>query len=151
MCFISFCVMIAPEVATVLEAVPEFAERFLELVESVDGDPGAPAAFTELADFVASLVSSPDSPIPLLARCLAGVEKVARESNDADELVGWSFLDSLCPEDLRRVSPWMGPRTLELADDLDPDAISETSRAPESLPSKGIEGSRRTPKRPRRI
>ncbi len=109
----------APEVTTVLTAVPEFLGRFLEMVEDADGDPGAPAAFSELADFVASLISRPAPSLPVLARCLAGVEQVARESEDAEELVGWSFLDSLSLEDLVRIGPWLGPRTLSLASELE--------------------------------
>lgn len=111
--------MVAPEVWTLLSEVPEFLDHLLELVEAVDGDPGAPAAFAELADFVASLVSRPSPPLGVLARCLAGVEKVARESDDAEGLVGWAFLDSLSPDDLHRISPWLGPRTLELAGELE--------------------------------
>ena len=102
-----------------LEAVPEFVERFTHLVEAADGDPGAPAAFCELADFVASLLSSHGPSDTVLIRCLAAVEQVARESDDAEDLVGWSFLDSLCPEDLRRVTPWLGPLTLALVDELE--------------------------------
>jgi hypothetical protein len=111
--------MIPPEVATVLEGVPEFLDRFLCLVEAADGEPGAPAAFCELADFVASLLSSPGRPRGVLVRCLGSLEQVARESDDAEELVGWSFLDSLCPENLSRLAPWLGPCTLALAEQLD--------------------------------
>lgn len=108
--------MLAPEVVALLEAVPEFAERLLDLVEAADGDPGPAAAFTELADFVAALLSAPRPSYGVLARCLAGVEKVARESEDADELVVWSFLDCLSPDDLKSVSPWLGPRTRAVAE-----------------------------------
>ena len=103
------------EAATVLESVPEFAHRFLDLVAAADGDPGLRAVFTELAEFVASLLSEQDPPPDVLARCMAGVEKVARESEDAESLIGWSFLGSLCSEDRGLLAPWFGPRTLELA------------------------------------
>ncbi|HUC36290.1 MAG TPA: hypothetical protein VMR97_04120 [Acidimicrobiales bacterium] len=107
--------MIAVEVATILECVPEFADRFLDLVEAADGDPGAPAVFVELADFVVTLDSRRPERAGLVARCLACVERVARCSDQALELVGWSFLDGLCPEDLERLHPWLGPSTLALA------------------------------------
>lgn len=113
--------MSTPEVTALLEAAPEFVDRYLDLVEAADGDPGSAAAFTELADFVASLLSKPQPSWTVLARCLTGVEQVARESDDADELVVWSFLDSLCPEDLKCISPWLGPCTRELAADLAPE------------------------------
>jgi hypothetical protein len=119
--------VIAPEVAAVLETVPEFVDRFMHLVEAADGDPGAPAAFCELADFVASLVLSRGPSDGVLVRCLASLEQVAHESDDAEELVGWSFLDSLCPEDLRRVAPWLGPRTPALADELESGSFDQRS------------------------
>jgi len=103
--------VISSEVAWLLESVPEFVDRFLELVEDCDSDPGAAAAFTELADFVSGLLanswgrSSPCAPArrSTLRRCLEGVEEVARRSPDAEEIVGWGFLDCICPEDLERV------------------------------------------------
>lgn len=110
--------MFTPEVATVLEAVPEFKERFCDLVEEADGDPGGGAAFTELAEFVASLLARPRPSLAVLSRCLAGVEQVARESEDADELVVWSFLDRLSPDDLKTIFPWLGPCTRDIAGPL---------------------------------
>ncbi len=108
--------MLAPEVATILEAVPEFVDRYLELVEAVDGDPGAPATFTELADYLVGNGTGPGSSPAVVARCMSAIERVARESNDAEELVGWAFLDCLSPEDRAHLGPWLGPRTLELAE-----------------------------------
>jgi hypothetical protein len=111
--------MIDIEVAQVLEGAPEFVDRYLELVESADGDPGAPAVFAELADYVAGLAAEVERFRPTLERCLAGVEKVATTSEDAEELVVWSFFDSLSPDDLRRIETWLGPRTRALLDDAD--------------------------------
>ena len=112
-----------------LEGVPEFVERFMNLVEAADGDPGASAAFTELAEFIASLLSRGAPSLELLARCLATVEQVARESDDAEELVGWSFLEGLCPDDLERLSPWLGPHTRAMAQQLDGAFEVETQRS----------------------
>jgi hypothetical protein len=118
------CVL-APEVTAVLEEVPEFVDRVLDLAQAADGDPGAPAVFCELADFVASLVTQQDRSAHLLSRCLACVERVARESEDAEELVAWCFLDSLCPEDLKDLGPWLGPRTGAMADRLELGSVCE--------------------------
>ena len=73
------------DVGLVLEAAPEFGDRYLELVEAADGDPGAAAAFVELAEFVAALVAHIERYRPVLERCLTGVERVAESSEDAEE------------------------------------------------------------------
>lgn len=111
--------MIDPEVHTILEAVPEFAARFVDLVEEMDGDPGGAAAFEALADFAAELALAVDRFSPVLERTMAGIEAVAGSSPDAEELVGWAFLDSLSPDDLRRLGPWTGPATRRLIDTLE--------------------------------
>lgn len=113
--------MLDPEVVTVLEAAPGFVDRYLDLVESADGDPGVAATLTELADYVAGLVAEIEHFRPVLARCLAGVESVAVTSDDGAELVAWAFLDSLSPDDRRRVVGWLGPRTRALLAEVDPD------------------------------
>jgi len=108
-----------PAVVTVLRAVPEFADRYLDLVEDADGDPGSPAAFAELAEFVAALAAELDQRRPVLERCLRAVEEVAAISPDATELVGWAFLDTLSPEEVAGLRPWLGHRTRALLDGLD--------------------------------
>lgn len=111
--------MAESEVSHVLEGTPEFLDRYLELVEWADGDPGAPAVFAELADYVAHLVAELERFRPTLERCLAAVEKVAEHSADAEELVIWSFFDNLSPDDVSRLEPWLGPRTRALLDEVD--------------------------------
>lgn len=112
--------MIDPETAVILSAVPEFRGRYLTLVEEADGDPGGPVAFEELAQFAAELAVQIERSRPVLARVLAGVEEVARASpGTAEELVGWAFLDSLSPDDLARLVPWLGPATRRVLDELD--------------------------------
>ncbi|HXX88928.1 MAG TPA: hypothetical protein VEI83_01735 [Acidimicrobiales bacterium] len=111
--------MLDPEVIIVLRLVPEFAERYLTLVEEVDGDPGAVLAFTDLADFTAALARELDRRLPLLERCLGAIEEVAATSPDADELVGWAFLDTLSPEETRALGPWLGPATRALLERLE--------------------------------
>jgi hypothetical protein len=101
----------------VLERVPEFLDRYLRLTEGADGDPGATVVFAELADFVAELAAEIDRLRPPLERSLAAVEAVAELSDDAEELVLWSFFDNLPPGDIDRIGPWLGPITRSLLDD----------------------------------
>jgi hypothetical protein len=110
--------MFEPEVRLLLQQVPEFAHRYLALVEAADGDPGAAAAFGELGDMVAEMAAQLARFEPLLSRVLAAVEEVA-SSGDAEELVGGAFLDGLSPDDLRLLGPWLGPATRAVVDDLD--------------------------------
>jgi len=118
--------MMDPEVAVVLEAAPGFVDRYLDLAEAADGDPGLAATFTELADYVAGLAAEIERFTPVLARCLEAVESVAVSSDAAAELVAWAFLDSLSPDDRRRLARWLGPRTRALLDDVDPDPVVGT-------------------------
>jgi hypothetical protein len=111
--------MTEPEVAVILAATPGFVDRYLDLVEAADGDPGMAATLTELADYVAGLATEIGRLGPALAQCLAGVESVAAGSDDAAEVVAWAFLDSLSPDDRRGVVGWLGPRTRRLLRDVD--------------------------------
>ena len=107
------------EIKILLDEVPEFVPSFCDLVEAADGDPGAAAVFEELADFVAGLAEQLHLSRPCLVRCLSAVEAVARRSDDAEELVGWSFLDALSPDDRHLLGPWFGPTTRKLLAELD--------------------------------
>jgi hypothetical protein len=117
--------MIPGEVQQVLLGAPTFVDRYRELVDAADGDPGAAAVFAELADFVAELMEEWERVVPTLELCLAGVEKVAAGSPDAEELVVWSFFDNLSPDDVRRLQPWLGPRTRALLDEVDRGVLEE--------------------------
>lgn len=127
-----------PDVVTILDAVPEYAERYLDLVEVVDGDPGPAAAFAELAEWAAELVLGLERYRPTLVQVLACVEDLARHSEDAEELVGWAFLDGLSPDDLRRLEPWFGTATRAILDGLDIEA-DEPRRRP-SVPEESESG-----------
>ena len=111
--------MIDPISLEVLAVVPEFADRYLGLVEAADGDPGTAATLTELAEFVAGLVSEMERHRPLLTRCLAAVEAAA--AHEEDDLVAGAFIDSLSPDELLVLRPWLGRRTLALIDEIDAD------------------------------
>ena len=108
-----------PVVSALLEATPGFVDRYLDLVEAADGDPGPAATLTELADYVAGLAAAVEELRPPLARCLAAVEALAAGAEDDAELVAWAFLDSLSPDDRRRLAPWLGPVTRALLDEVE--------------------------------
>ncbi|HEV3266223.1 MAG TPA: hypothetical protein VG014_11915 [Acidimicrobiales bacterium] len=108
-----------PAVTVLLSGVPEFGPAYLALVEAFDDDPGGPAVFTELADFVSERLVAIEAERPVLERALAAVESVATAGGEADELVGYAFLDSFSPEDRRLIAPWLGPATRLLLDELD--------------------------------
>ena len=113
--------MLDPAVVTVLRVVPEFADRYLDLVEEADGDPGAPVAFAELAEFVADLVAALDRQRPLLERCLArrrgGGER--RPPTPTSSSAG-PFSTRLPPRRRRAAARWPRPgSTLALLDELE--------------------------------
>ena len=107
------------EVTALLQGVPEFTDRYLELVEEADGHPGANDAFSALAEYVAELAFRLEQFRPLLVRCLSAIEGVAAASDDAEELVGWCFLDYLSLDARRAVLPWMGPVTLSILEAIE--------------------------------
>jgi hypothetical protein len=102
------------EVRILLEAVPEFISRYLELVADADDDPGANQTFTELAEYVSELARGLETFGPVLQRCFAAIEQVAETSDDAEDLIGWSFLDYLSLDARRAMLRWFGPRTLAI-------------------------------------
>ena len=110
--------------------MPEFLGRYIELVELADDDPGSIETFCELADFVEELTVGLEQFRPLLTRCLAAVEEVASTSDDAEELVGWSFLDYLSADTRRIVLPWLGPSTLAVLESIEDPIPTRASRAP---------------------
>jgi hypothetical protein len=111
------------EVRIVLEVVPEFVSRYLELVADADDDPGANQTFTELAEYVSELARALETFGPILQRCFAAIEQVAQTSDDAEDLIGWSFLDYLSLDARRAMLPWFGPRTLAILESVeDPDS-----------------------------
>ena len=120
------------EVELVLETVPGFRDRYLALVEAADGDPGAAVVLADLADYTGLLVAEMERVRPALADCLAAVERVAALSDGAEELVVWSFFDNLSPDDLRRLEPWIGPRTRSLLDDADRQGTADAGGNPRS-------------------
>jgi hypothetical protein len=107
------------EAALLLRHFPELADRYLALVEEADTDPEAPAALAELAEYAAELAQRADGAGAVLVRLMAGVEALSARSPEAEELVAGAFLDYLSPDDLRRLTPWMGSATRAVLDDLE--------------------------------
>ena len=119
-----------PDVALLLRRVPEFADRYLVLVEEADSDPGPAATLGELADFAAELALQLEGLRPVLDRLMAMVEELSATSDDGGDLVAGAFLDSLSPDDLRRLRPWFGRATWAILDELELPA-SPASPAPQ--------------------
>ena len=124
----------SPEVEAVLRAVPEFRDRYLALVEAADGDPGAAATLTELAEYLSSLLAEggnrgPGTPDhrPVLVRCLVAVEAVVERAADGSpddrDLIAGAFVDNLAPREIRLLEPWLGPHTRSLLTEIDPGPI----------------------------
>lgn len=114
---------VEPEVATLLMHVPELAPRYLILAEAADGDPGAPAVFEALADLVTDILKPTAEQAPVLGRCLDALELVATSSPEAEELVGWAFLDALDPSTRHQITPWLGARTAAIAAEVAEDGL----------------------------
>ena len=111
------------------------------MVEACDDDPGEPAVFVELADFVSDRLAVLETGRPELERALGLIEAHLERSDDIDastttattaaaattpatpttptDLVGLAFFDSFSPEDRRRLVPWLGPRSLAALEALD--------------------------------
>lgn len=108
-----------PEIALLLRRVPEFTDRYLSLVEEADGNPGKAVTLGELADFAACLAVHLERLRPVLDRLMAMVEELSATADDGGDLVAGAFLDSLSPDDLRRLRPWFGRATWAILDELD--------------------------------
>jgi hypothetical protein len=99
-------------VAELRQAVPEMEDRYEDLVDIYEDDIGADVVFGALADLVNDIVLGGEGDDALLARCLDLVESLAEESDpDADEIVGFHFLDMLAPGTLDQVTPSLGEHT----------------------------------------
>jgi len=109
----------SPAVATLLEAVPEFVPTYRSLVEEYDADPGDAVVFAELTEFVGGRLASVEQERPVLERALAAVDAVAAGDPDAVELIGFAFLDGFSPDERRILTPWLGPSTRTLLEELD--------------------------------
>ena len=95
-------------VLPLLEAVPEFVPLYRRLDEASGGEPGAVTVLMELADFVLDHGVRLDQEQGLLARVLDAVEKHLERLGDdeeASEIVGFAFFDSMPPECLRSLRP----------------------------------------------
>jgi hypothetical protein len=102
------------------QAVPELEDRYDGLVDIYEDDLGADVVFGELADLVNDVVLGKEGDDALLDRCLDVVESLAETGDpDADEIVGFYFLDQLSPGTLNRVTSRLGEHTLDVLDRLE--------------------------------
>ncbi|HEY1634527.1 MAG TPA: hypothetical protein VGF64_07205 [Acidimicrobiales bacterium] len=107
-------------VAELRQAVPELEDRYGELVDIYEDDLGADIVFGELADLVNYVALGKEGDEALLERCLDVVESLAETGDrDADEIVGFYFLDQLSPGTLTRVTSRLGEQTLDVLDRLE--------------------------------
>jgi hypothetical protein len=107
-------------VAELRQAVPELEYRYDELMDIYEDDLGADVVFGELAELVDNVAVGKEEDEALLDRCLDVVESLAETGDrDADEIVGFYFLDQLSPGTLTRVSSRLGEHTLDILDQLE--------------------------------
>jgi hypothetical protein len=126
-----------PLAEALVDAVPEFAPAYVDLVEACGDDPGEPLVLVELADFIADRLAAVETETDVLRRaaaaveaCVAGVDPsvsaFAPDDGGVLEMVAGAFFDSFSPEDRRRLLPWLGPGSRALLETLD---------APGTMPS----------------
>jgi hypothetical protein len=102
------------------QTVPELEDRYGELVDIYEDDLGADVVFGELADLVNDVVLGKEGDEALLDRCLDVVESLAETGErDADEIVGFYFLDQLSPGALARITSRLSEHTLDVLDRLE--------------------------------
>jgi hypothetical protein len=93
------------EIEFVLAEAPEFLALYRKLVIDADGHPGAAATFAELARYVTWLLDEAERSHISLTRCLDAVEKVVKTSENAEDLVVWSFFEGLGNRDVPPPKP----------------------------------------------
>lgn len=117
-------------IAAMRQAVPEMEDRYLDLVDIYEDDVGADVVFGALADLVNDIVLGHEHDERVLTRCLDVVESLAELGDpDADEIVGFFFLDLLSPGTLAGVTSSLGEHTLGVLDRLESGALEEPGAA----------------------
>jgi hypothetical protein len=116
--------------ADLREAVPEMENRYQDLVDIYEDDIGADVVFGALADLVNDFVLGGEGDMALLGRCLDFIESLAELVDpDADEIVGFYFLDMLSPGALARITPHLRESTNEVLDRLESGVLGDPERA----------------------
>jgi hypothetical protein len=116
--------------ADLREAVPEMENRYQDLVDIYEDDIGADVVFGALADLVNDTVLGGEGDMALLDRCLDFMESLAELVDpDADEIVGFYFLDMLSPGALARITPHLRESTNEVLDRLESGELGDPERA----------------------
>ncbi len=93
-----------------LSAAPGIWDRYLDLVEAFDGEPGAIDLLSDLADYVAGLLVAGQGSDTELEACLRGLEAYAENTEGSEGLIASAFFDSLPPEVLEGIRPKLGSR-----------------------------------------
>lgn len=105
-------------VAILRRHVPEFEERFLDLLELHGEDLSAEAVFMELADFVTALLISCGAP-GTLDRCFSVADEVAARLVGGAELVGYALFNELPPAARALARPHLSPAMTVLLERLE--------------------------------
>ena len=106
----------------IVQVLPEFVPRYLELVAACDDDPGEPLVLTELAEFVAGRLALITTEEATVARAIDLVEALVdahRGDRAAGEPVADAFFDSFTIEHRRYLAPRLGPLSLRLLESLE--------------------------------
>jgi len=110
-------------VAILRRQVPEFEERFLDLVELYGEDLTAEAVFMELADFVTGLLVSCGAP-GTLDRCFSAADEVVRTLAGGRELVGYALLNEVPPGARPLAEPHLSTAMTTLLERLEAGGLS---------------------------
>ncbi len=97
--------------------LPEFEERFADLLDLYGEDLTAEIVFVGLADYVSDLVRT-DPGGPELEACLAFLEESA-EPTDGRYLVALPFVSSLSQATIELLRPSLGPAVSALLEDVE--------------------------------
>lgn len=117
-------------VSDLREVVPEIEQRYHDLVDIYEDDIGADVVFGALADLVNDMVLGGKGDEAVLDRCLDFMESLAEMGDpDADEIVGFYFLDMLSPGTLARVTSRLGEGTSDVLDRLESGELGDPERA----------------------
>ena len=95
--------------------LPEFEDRYLDLLDIYDEDLTPDIVLMELADFVANLVATRDMEA-VLERCLAAVENLAAGTEEGPEIVAYAFFNEIPLGSREVVRSYLGPVSTPLAE-----------------------------------
>jgi hypothetical protein len=98
--------------------VPEFEDRFVDLLELYGEDLTAEVVFMELADFVTGLLVTCGPP-GTLDRCFSVADNVARTVPGGRELIAYGLLNGMPPAARSLAGPYLSSVTANLVERLE--------------------------------